>query len=276
MNYRHAFHAGNFADVHKHWILSLLLRRLAAKDKPFFVLDSHAGAGFYDLAREETGRTGEAANGIGRLIDLDEPPPSLGPYLAAIRGLNPEGGLRWYPGSPWLISHFLRPQDRLAAVEAHEEQSALLRATLRDAPNARAYARDGYDAIPSLLPPKERRGLTLIDPPYEDRTEVARIAKAVADGMKRFATGSVAIWYPIKTHMLGDALAEDLPPAERGRIRCEIWVRPTDREDAGLTGSGVILLNPVWPVQDTIAAEQPALAALLAKEDGAGSRIVSF
>ncbi|MBO6862982.1 MAG: 23S rRNA (adenine(2030)-N(6))-methyltransferase RlmJ, partial [Alphaproteobacteria bacterium] len=132
MNYRHAFHAGNFADVHKHWILTLLLARLAAKDKPFFVLDSHAGAGFYDLAREETGRTGEAADGIGRLIDSPAVPDSFSPLLTAIRQLNPDGGLRWYPGSPWLIAHFLRPDDRLAAVEAHEGQAALLQETLRE------------------------------------------------------------------------------------------------------------------------------------------------
>lgn len=276
MNYRHAFHAGNFADVHKHWILTLLLARLAAKDKPFFVLDSHAGAGFYDLAREETGRTGEAADGIGRLIDSPAVPDSFSPLLTAIRQLNPDGGLRWYPGSPWLIAHFLRPDDRLAAVEAHEGQAALLQETLREARNAKSYHRDGYDAIPSLLPPKERRGLTLIDPPYEDRDDVSRIAKAVTDGMKRFATGSVAIWYPIKTLSLGDALARELPPAERGRLRCEVWTRPPEREDAGLTGSGMILLNPIWPIDETIAEDQPILADLLAQEDGAGSRVLSF
>ncbi len=276
MNYRHAFHAGNFADVHKHWILTLLLARLAAKDKPFFVLDSHAGAGFYDLAREETGRTGEAADGIGRLIDSPAVPHSFSPLLTAIRQLNPEGGLRWYPGSPWLIAHLLRPDDRLAAVEAHDGQAALLRETLREARNAKSYHRDGYDAIPSLLPPKERRGLTLIDPPYEDRNDVSRIAKAVTDGMKRFATGSVAIWYPIKTFSLGDALARELPPAERGRLRCEIWTRPPEREDTGLTGSGMVLLNPIWPIDETIAEDQPILADLLAQEDGAGSRVLSF
>ncbi|MEQ8828986.1 MAG: 23S rRNA (adenine(2030)-N(6))-methyltransferase RlmJ [Alphaproteobacteria bacterium] len=276
MNYRHAFHAGNFADVHKHWILTLLLARLAAKDKPFFVLDSHAGAGFYDLAREETGRTGEAADGIGRLIDSPAVPDSFSPLLTAIRQLNPDGGLRWYPGSPWLIAHFLRPDDRLAAVEAHEGQAALLQETLREARNAKSYHRDGYDAIPSLLPPKERRGLTLIDPPYEDRDDVSRIAKAVTDGMKRFATGSVAIWYPIKTLSLGDALARELPSAERGRLRCEVWTRPPEREDAGLTGSGMILLNPIWPIDETIAEDQPILADLLAQEDGAGSRVLSF
>ncbi len=276
MNYRHAFHAGNFADVHKHWILTLLLARLAAKDKPFFVLDSHAGAGFYDLAREETGRTGEAADGIGRLIDSPAVPDSFSPLLTAIRQLNPDGGLRWYPGSPWLIAHFLRPDDRLAAVEAHEGQAALLQETLREARNAKSYHRDGYDAIPSLLPPKERRGLTLIDPPYEDRDDISRIAKAVTDGMKRFATGSVAIWYPIKTLSLGDALARELPSAERGRLRCEVWTRPPEREDAGLTGSGMILLNPIWPIDETIAEDQPILADLLAQEDGAGSRVLSF
>lgn len=276
MNYRHAFHAGNFADVHKHWLLTLLLDRMAAKEKPFFVLDSHAGAGFYDLAREESDRTGEAVDGIERLLAAPSLPESVAPLVQVVRDLNPDGKVRWYPGSPWLIGKQLRPTDRLAAIEAHPEQAQLLQETLAEFRNARAHERDGYAALPSLLPPKERRGLTLVDPPYERGDEIDRIFTAVGHAMARFATGTVAIWYPIKTHAIGDILTERLPKAERGRLRCEIWTRAPDRTDTGLTGSGMIILNPVWPLEDTIRRDLPGLAALLAQEDGAGSRLFAF
>ena len=278
MNYRHAFHAGNFADVHKHWILMLLLERLSAKDKPFFVLDSHAGAGFYDLTRDESSRTGEAADGIARLFAAeDRLPDSFTPYLDAVRRLNPgmvgPDGLRWYPGSPWLISASLRLDDRLSAVEAHPEQARLLQESLSEFRNARVYERDGYEAVPSMLPPKEKRGLTLIDPPYERPDEVSRIAKAVSDGVKRFATGTIAIWYPIKTNAIGDALVEALPVPDRGGLRCEIFVTAPDSDAIGLTGSGMILLNPIWPIEDRLREGLPVLSETLARDGGAGWRL---
>lgn len=278
MNYRHAFHAGNFADIHKHWILMLLLERLAAKDKPFFVLDSHAGAGFYDLIREETERTGEAVDGILRLLEAkDALPDTLARYVDTIRALNAAGGLRWYPGSPWLIAQALRPGDRLTAIEAHPDEYRLLRETLAEfRSSAKAFQRDGYAAIPSLLPPPERRGLTLIDPPFETGEDVERITKAVTDGIRRFPTGSFAIWYPIKTHALGNQLCAALPDAGRGRLRCELWVAAPDREDAGLRGSGMILLNPIWPLEDSLRAGMPALCDILAQGEGAGWRLEAF
>lgn len=276
VNYRHAFHAGNFADVHKHWVLTILLERLRAKDKPFFVLDTHAGAGFYDLAREETERTGEAQDGIGRLLQSPGLPPSLQAFVDTVQSLNQGDVFRWYPGSPWLIATQLRKADRLAAIEAHPEQYLLLRDSLAEFRNARAYERDGYAALPSLVPPKERRGLTLIDPPYERGDDLDRVVTAVAHATARFATGTVAIWYPIKTHAMGDLLAEKLPEAGRGRLRCELWVRSPDRTDNGLTGSGMIILNPVWPMEETLRQDLPTLAKLLNQSDGAGSRVLAF
>jgi 23S rRNA (adenine2030-N6)-methyltransferase len=280
MNYRHAFHAGNFADVHKHWVLTLLLERLCAKDKPFFVLDSHAGAGFYDLAREETERTGEAAQGIARFLDAEPLPDCFEAYAKTIRDLNPDGGLRWYPGSPWLVAQALRPGDRFIAVEAHPEEARLLRETLRQTRVAQVLQRDGYTVIPSTLPPKERRGLVLIDPPYETPDEIARIVKAVVDGMVRFPSASVAIWYPIKTRALGDVLthklSEALPATDRGRLRCEVWVTAPDREEAGLTGSGLLLLNPIWPMEETLNIGMPSLAHILGQDAQAGSRVDRF
>jgi len=263
--------------VHKHWVLTLLLERLAAKDKPFFVLDSHAGAGFYDLARAETEKTGEAADGIVRLLDAVALPDSFAPYMEAIRSLNPDGGLRWYPGSPWLIAKTLRPGYRLMAIEAHPEEARLLTETPGEFRAARVQVRDGYAAIASFLPPKERRGLTLIDPPYEEPGEIPRIVKAVADGVRRFPTGTMAIWYPIKTHAMGDvlteALTETLPKTDRGCLRCEVWTTAPDREDRGLTGSGLLIINPIWPLEETLATGLPGLTHVLAQDEGAGWRL---
>lgn len=273
MNYRHAFHAGNFADIHKHWILCLLLERLAAKDKPFFLLDTHAGAGFYDLTRDESIRTGEAAKGIGLLWEKDvSSVPGLKTYLEAIRRLNPNGWLQWYPGSPWLMASALRDGDRLTLVEYHPEQARLLREGLSGTP-AKVMERDGYTTLPSLVPPPERRGLILIDPPYEAKDDVARTLKAVQDALTRFVTGTVMIWYPIKSNNFGDMMERNLPDVPRGCLRSEMWLRDPASAEKGLAGSGVIILNPIWPVEDSIRAGLPVLTGLLSTAPDAGSAV---
>ena len=275
MNYRHAFHAGNFADVHKHWVLCLLLDRLAAKDKPFFLLDTHAGAGFYDLTRDESSRTGEAADGIGLLWDSpagEDEIPGLYLYLSAVRQLNAEGALQWYPGSPWLMAQALREGDRLTAVEAHPEQARLLREAL-EGTSAKVLERDGYVTLPSLVPPPERRGLVLIDPPYEATDDVNRTLKAVNDAVKRFATGTTMIWYPIKNRAFGDDLELGLPKVPRGLLRSEMWLRDPDMSEKGLAGSGVIILNPIWPIEENLRTGLPLLTKRLTSSSEAGCSI---
>lgn len=274
MNYRHAFHAGNFADVLKHWVLLRLLDRLAAKPKPFFVLDTHAGSGFYDLAREATGRTGEAEAGIGRLLPHAEAAPeSLRPYLSAITALNEdEPAPRWYPGSPYLIASALRDSDRLIACDLEAGEGGMLRETLKPFRRAKAHLGDGYAAIPSMLPPPERRGLVLIDPPFERRDEFDSLAKAAARAHAHFPTGLLALWYPIKDR---EAVARflDRLPTPAGGLAAIDFALDTARADMGLRACGLALVNPPFGLFEEIAETLPWLVDVLGATPHAAARI---
>lgn len=272
MNYRHAFHAGNFADVFKHALLSVLLEHLKAKEKPFFVLDSHAGLGLYDLSDERSLRTGEWRDGIARVLARPGAPVALAPYLAAVRGLNGEKGLRWYPGSPRLIRAFLRAQDRLAAVEMHPEDARLLADEFAGDPAVRIYAMDGYNALKSLLPPPERRGLVLIDPPFEAADEFARLARGLKDAHRRWATGVYMLWYPIKNrdavaafHVEVAALALPRTMAVELRLEAEAPNR--------LVGCGAILVNPSWTFEREAAEILDFLVKALGRTAASSRRI---
>jgi 23S rRNA (adenine2030-N6)-methyltransferase len=266
MNYRHVYHAGNFADVMKHALLVWLLRAMARKPAPFAVLDTHAGAGAYDLAGEEAQRTGEAASGIMRL--LDAPPAALEDYVGVVQRL----GL--YPGSPALIRALLRPGDRLICCELHpEEYSKLRRRTARDK-QIFAHQRDGYEALTALLPPAEKRGLVLIDPPYEDEQEFDRIVAGVRAGVARFPAGVFAAWYPIKHRAPVRAFHAELRASGvRDIVAAEFLLRaPLD--PARLNGCGLVVIHPPWRFE----AEAPdILQALLGRlgtgEPGAGSLV---
>jgi len=198
MNYRHGYHAGNFADVVKHIALVRILLHLRRKDAPFAVVDSHAGRGLYDLAGEQAGKTGEAKGGIARLMDMaGDLPESLAAYLALVKG---SGG---YPGSPLIAAKLLRPQDRLTAIEKHPEEAALLKQALAPFRNATVEQADGYARAAKLLPPPARRGLVLMDPPFEAAEEFAALAQAARTAHRKFATGLYLLWYPVKS--AGDA-----------------------------------------------------------------------
>lgn len=272
MNYRHVFHAGNFADVFKHALLSVLLEHLKTKDKPFFVLDSHAGLGLYDLSDERSLRTGEWRDGIARVLTRPGAPAALAPYLGAVRGLNVEGGLRWYPGSPRLIRTFLRAQDRLAAVEMHPEDARLLADEFAGDPAVKIHAMDGYGALKSLLPPPERRGLALVDPPFEATDEFARLARGLKEAHRRWATGIYMLWYPIKNrdavaafHAEVTALAIPRTMAVELRLEAEVPNR--------LVGCGVILVNPPWIFEDEAAEILDFLVKTLGRSAAASRRI---
>ncbi len=258
MNYRHAYHAGNFADVMKHTLLVWLLRALERKPAPFAVLDTHAGAGAYDLASDEAQRTGEAASGILRV--LDSPPPELADYVALVQHI----GL--YPGSPALIRALLRPSDRLICCELHpEEYGKLRRRTARDK-QIFVHARDGYEAMAALLPTAEKRGLVLIDPPYEDDQEYARIVTALRTGLSRFPAGVFAAWYPIKHRAPVRAFHAALHEAGlRDILAAELLLRaPLDA--ARLNGCGLAVINPPWKFE----AEAPALLRAVLSRVGNG------
>jgi len=204
LSYRHAFHAGNFADVFKHVLLVQLVRALRGKDKPFCLLDTHAGAARYDLGsaparknREFADQNREFADGIGRLWRQPGLSSELGDYLDRVRALNPDGELRWYPGSPRIARDLLRPNDRLILAELHPTEFPLLKAEFRNDRQVAAHHTDGYAALNAFLPPPERRGLVLLDPPYELKDEFERLAEAVRRIHRRWATGIAAVWYPI-------------------------------------------------------------------------------
>ena len=282
MNYRHAFHAGNHADVLKHVVVLALIDALKRKDTPFFVLDTHAGRGHYQLAAVESRKTGEADLGIRRLAIAPKLPELVESYLRLVAGYNPPGRLEVYPGSPQLIAMLLREHDRLAACELQPEEAIALKQLFAREPRVAAHARDGYDAIHALLPPKSTgtsagtrfaRGLVLIDPPYESQdAEYPRIITALRDGLERWPQATYAVWYPIKQrrsvlHFLRKAAA--LPA--RSALTMELLVRPDD-SPLRLNGSGMLILNPPWQLEQAVAPALPALAAALG-EAGASSRL---
>ena len=265
MNYRHAFHAGNHADCLKHALLLLLLDALKRKDAPFAVLDTHAGRGIYDLAATEAARTGEAARGALRLADVAD-----GPLLPFIEALRAQGFPARYPGSPALIRAALRPQDRLACCELHPEDHAALRAHFARDRQVAVHRRDAYEAIRALTPFPERRGLVLLDPPFEEDAEFDRLAAAIAELQRRFRAGIVAAWYPVKHRAPVRDFHDALRAAGvRDVIAAELWLRePTDPRR--LNGSGLVVVNAPFGFEDAARDVLAALLAALESEDGAG------
>ncbi|MCK6453106.1 MAG: 23S rRNA (adenine(2030)-N(6))-methyltransferase RlmJ [Alphaproteobacteria bacterium] len=266
MNYRHAFHAGNFADVFKHAVLTLLVERLKAKDTGFAVIDTHAGAGLYDVTSAEAQRTGEFARGYGQLAG--RLPAELAAYGAAVMALNPKGAIAVYPGSPALVRHLLRPQDRLVACELHPDDAARLKRNLAGDRRVQCHHRDGYAALKALLPPKERRGLVLIDPPFEAADERRIVARALSLAHGRWPTGTYAIWYPIKAASERDLFHGELASTGiRRLLAAEMLVDPGDRADR-LNGCGMVIVNPPYGLDHTLRSVLPVLHRLLAAEGG--------
>lgn len=266
MNYRHAFHAGNFADCVKHALLVWLLRALARKAAPFFVLDTHAGTGRYDLGSDAAQRSGEWHDGIGRL--LADPAPPLADYVALVERL----GL--YPGSPVLIRALLRENDRLACCELHPEDVVALRRAFMGDPQVAVHYRDGWEAVTALLPPPQRRGLVLIDPPFEARDEYARIVAAFRSIATRFSGGIVAAWYPIKHRAPVRAMQAALQEAGiTDLISAELWLRPP-LDPARLNGCGLLVRHPPWQFETGATAILAALCDRLGSHDSESSYAV--
>ncbi|PWC55659.1 23S rRNA (adenine(2030)-N(6))-methyltransferase RlmJ [Azospirillum sp. TSO22-1] len=272
MNYRHIFHAGNFADVMKHAVLTLIVEHLRAKPAAFCVLDTHAGVGRYDLTSDPAQRTLEYADGIGRLFGHAPPHPALAPYLDAVAGLNPGVDLRWYPGSPLLARALLRPQDRLVLSELHREDAATLKAEFARDGQVAVHAMDAYHALKAHLPPKEKRGLVLIDPPFEEPDEFVRLVAGLRQAHRRWPTGIYAIWYPIKERPAVWRFQEALAEAGIPKILlAELTIHPEDTH-LRLNGSGLAIVNPPWTLDETLGAVLPALHAAL-PGTGGGTRV---
>jgi 23S rRNA (adenine2030-N6)-methyltransferase len=257
MNYRHGYHAGNFADVVKHIALIAILTHLKKKDAPFAVIDTHAGRGAYDLSGEQASKTGEAANGIGLLKDLAPPLPEA---LAAYMECVVQGPA--YPGSPLIAARLMRPQDRLVAVEKHPEEAEQLQQVLAPWRKASVEVADGYDRLPRLLPPPERRGLVLIDPPFEATDEFEQLAAALRAAHRRFATGIYLVWYPIKTQGAAEAFVGEALATGARALTIEIGITAPEGK---LARAGLLVLNPPYGFDTEMAAVlarlEPALAA---------------
>jgi 23S rRNA (adenine2030-N6)-methyltransferase len=275
MNYRHAFHAGNFADVVKHAVLALLVERLQAKDTAFRVIDTHAGIGLYDLGSSEARRTGEWQTGIGRVWGVKRPAKLdalLKPYLAAVaaaNGASEPAPLIRYPGSPWIVRHLARKQDRLTAVELHPEDARALEALFAGDVQVRTIALDGWLALGAFVPPKERRGLVLVDPPFEQPDEFAAMLTAFTDAHRKWPTGVYALWYPVKDLAAVDRFRLGLAKSGiRRLLRAELTIRDRNAPDT-FNGTGLVICNPPWQFADTLKALLSSLVPLLTDAPGA-------
>jgi 23S rRNA (adenine2030-N6)-methyltransferase len=266
MNYRHGFHAGNFADVVKHAVLARILVHLKAKPAAFRVIDTHAGAGRYDLTGPEASRTGEWRDGIGRLrtAPLDAAPAGLlAPYLDVVASLNPGEQLVCYPGSPHIVRAHLRTQDRLTACELEPTAARSLRRNLAGDDRIKAVAINGWTALNAYVPPKERRGLVLIDPAFEQPDEFAVLAERTLKAHRKWPGGIYLLWYPIKARREPEALAREFTRSGIAKVlRAEFTVAPLD-PDGPLVGSGLVIVNPPWTLEGELAVMLPALAAVL-------------
>lgn len=276
MNYRHAFHAGNFGDVLKHAVLARIVEYLEAKPGSFRYLDTHSGAGIYHLSSDAAQRTGEWRNGIGLVVGHDFGPAveaALMPYRRALASVDPDGAFQRYPGSPEIVRSLARENDRLLLVEKHPEDAAALRYRFGRDDRVRVVEGDGWTALGAFVPPRERRGLVLVDPPFEEAGEFSRLRDGLARAHRKWATGIYLLWYPIKDVLATEAFGKDLRGLGIPRIlRAELYLRrPRDRDR--LNGAGLVIVNPPWTLEPDLALLLPALAVRLGEGDGARGRL---
>lgn len=268
MNYRHAFHAGNHADVFKHLTLTRLLALFARKEQPFAYLDSHAGLGLYDLKGDEASRTGEWLQGVARLWDAPNVPALANDYLQVLRQLNPDGQLRYYPGSPELARQLTRAQDRLLLNEKHPQDGQLLKDNMRGDRRVAVHLGEGWHVPRALLPVQEKRAVLLIDPPFEELDELKRCAQALKESISRMRQTVTAIWYPIKEQRLLRRFYQDLAGSGAPKLlRAELYVHSLETPNS-LNGSGLAIANPPWGLEEELRELLPWLAKLLAQTQG--------
>lgn len=276
MNYRHAFHAGNFADTVKHAALARILLHLRQKPAAFRVIDIHAGAGLYDLVGAEASRSGEWQNGIQRLLAAKLAPEIralLAPYLEVVQAFNPEPALRYYPGSPALVRHWLRAQDRLTACELEPHAAAALAHNFRGDARVKTLAINGWTALSAYLPPKERRGVVFIDPPFERPGEFGRLAEALAAAHRKWASGIYLVWYPIKDARENAAFARRVARLGIAKIlRAELTIAAASQPNR-LRGTGLLAVNPPWTLAGELSKLLAALAPILSSDGKGGVRV---
>lgn len=277
LSYRHAFHAGNHADVLKHAVVVQLLHYLGKKDKAYWYIDTHAGAGAYALREGYATKNAEFDTGIGKLWGRNDLPAVLADYVDEVAALNPDGELRFYPGSPYLAWRLMREQDRMRLFELHSTEIDVLRHRFHDAGRrVLIYAGDGFDGIKALLPPPPRRALVLIDPSFEDKRDYARTITCVEESLKRFANGTYAVWYPQVTRPESQRFPEQLKRLQnKNWLHLTLSVSNPPEDGFGLYGSGMFILNPPYTLEAAMKEALPWLAKTLGQDTGAQFRIES-
>jgi len=273
MNYDHAYHAGNFADVVKHALVVRIVEYLKRKDKPFRVIDTHAGSGLYDLSGERAQKTGEWRTGIGRLVEAELPEPArllLAPYLDCIADLNPGGGIKFYPGSPVLVRRLLRGRDRLTAIELHPDAAFELKNRFAGDFATRTIELDGWLALGAHVPPKEKRGFVLVDPPFEIDDEFGRILDGLRKAHQRWPGGIYAFWYPIKDRDEVERFRQDLAGLGIPRILDATLTIRAPLHYPRLDGTGMVIVNPPYVIEEELNVLLPVLSSVLAEDAGAG------
>lgn len=276
MNYRHAYHAGNVGDVLKHVVVARIVRYLQKKPAAFRVIDTHAGVGLYDLSGDEALKTGEAEHGVVRVLGGEAPAAVaeiLEPWRAVVEAENPDGALLAYPGSPWLVRALMRPQDRLTAVELHPHDAAALKALFAGDVQVRTVELDGWLALGAFVPPKERRGLVVVDPAFEVPGELARLGSGLSEAWRKWPTGVYCGWYPVKAGSETSEIEAILADADIDRrLMAEITVRRPDA-DGPMAGCGLAILNPPYTLAGELETLLPWLADTLAQAPGGGFRV---
>jgi len=268
--YRHAFHAGNHADVLKHTVLSLVLRYMNTKDKPYRLVDTHAGAGGYSLEGRYAQKKGEFEQGIARLWSRDDLPEAVADYVQLVRDFNPQGALEQYPGSPAFAQMLLRAKDQLRLYELHPTDFKILSSYLGGVKGAEVYNADGFEGLKGQLPPSTRRGVVLMDPSYEGHGDYPRVVAALREGLTRFAEGVYMVWYPQVSKLEAAQLPKRLEAlAPKGWLHVRLTVQEPDSQGFGLAGSGVFIINPPYTLHDQVLAVMPYLVDVLGQYDGA-------
>ncbi|NKI69913.1 23S rRNA (adenine(2030)-N(6))-methyltransferase RlmJ [Collimonas pratensis] len=288
LSYRHAFHAGNHADVLKHLVTIQLLRYLGQKDTSYMVIDTHAGAGVYALDGGYASKNAEYESGISRLWDRKDLPPAAAEYVDIVRQLNPDGKLRYYPGSPYCADAVMREQDRLRLFELHPSDGKILTDNFRrlDAErNPRGNGRgkrvmiqlgDGFHGLKALLPPPSRRGLVLIDPPYEVKEDYRHVKNTIEDALMRFSTGTYAVWYPLLNRMESRQMPDKLKRMKaNGWLNVTLTVKTPSPDGFGLHSSGMFVINPPWTLEPMLKELMPYLVKVMGTDSGAGFTLES-
>ena len=275
MNYRHIYHAGNFADCLKHTVFSRIITYMQRKDKAFRIIDTHAGPGIYDLSSEEAQKTGEWKDGIGRLLQAQwskKAKELLEPYFSAVEAYNSDGKLQFYPGSPMLARNLMRKQDRLTLNELHPEDFKSLSKHFAGDIQVKTQEISGWSGLKSNLPPKEKRGILLVDPAFEEKGDFFRMVRGAGEALERFSTGTMCFWYPIKHGLEMKEFNHDMTNVvgHPNTIVTELWVKDSQKS---LNGSGMVIVNPPFTLVNELRIILPEMAKILSQGDDSGWRV---